>query len=76
MAVNDVGTGTGMAAIQPIFFSLSSKMYFSEKVRLSSTSLSLMKLVGALNSLLVTVTQLHLITLCLFKSKTSVAEAC
>lgn len=51
-------------------------MYFSEKVRLSSTSLSLMKLVGALNSLLVTVTQLYLITLCLFKSKTSVAEAC
>lgn len=51
-------------------------MYFSEKVRLSSTSLSLMKLIGALNSLLVTVTQLYLITLCLFKSKTSVAEAC
>ena len=51
-------------------------MYSSEKVRLSSTSLSLMKLIGALNSLLVTVTQLYLITLCLFKSKTSVAEAC
>lgn len=51
-------------------------MYFSEKVRLSSTSLSLMKLIGALNSLLVTVTQLYLITLCLFKAKTSVAEAC
>ena len=49
-------------------------MYFSEKVRLSSTSLSLMKLIGALNSLLVTVTQLYLITLCLFKSKTSVCE--
>ena len=47
-------------------------MYFSEKVRLSSTSLSLMRLIGALNSLLVTVTQLYLITLCLFKSKTSV----
>ena len=30
-------------------------MYFSEKVRLSSTSLSLMKLIGALNSFLVTV---------------------
>lgn len=51
-------------------------MYFSEKVRLSSTSMSLMKLIGALNSFLVTVTQLYLITLCLFKSKTSVAEAC
>ena len=51
-------------------------MYFSEKVRLSSTSLSLMRLIGALNSLLVTVTQLYLITLCLFKFQTSVAEAC
>lgn len=49
-------------------------MYFSEKVRLSSTSLSLMRLIGALNSLLVTVTQLYLITLCLFKSKTSVQK--
>ena len=35
------------ACATPIFYSLSSKMYFSEKVRLSSTSLSLMKLIGA-----------------------------